>query len=69
MAGFRERLSSLLDHIVDPHLVAKHYLGLLKRHDYVFTDDGVKLKKLFYALRPAFSLKFMEERGSANFRR
>ncbi|CAN7642917.1 nucleotidyltransferase domain-containing protein [Rhizobium sp. LjRoot254] len=61
--GFRERFSDLLDRIVDPHLVARHYLGLLKRYDFVFTDDGVKLKKLFYALRPAFSLKFMEEHG------
>jgi uncharacterized protein len=63
VTGFRRRLSDLLDRIVDPHLVARHYLGLLKRYDYVFTDDGVKLKKLFYALRPAFSLRFMEERG------
>jgi uncharacterized protein len=61
-AGFRARFNDLLVRIVDPHLVAKHYLGLLKRHDFVFTEDGVELKKLFYALRPAFSLKFMEER-------
>ncbi|UVC08406.1 nucleotidyltransferase domain-containing protein [Rhizobium sp. TH2] len=62
MAGFRERLSGLLERIVDPHLVAKHYFGLLKRHDHVFTDDGVKLKKVFYALRPVLSLKYMEAR-------
>jgi uncharacterized protein len=62
IAGFRDRLANVLGRVVDPRLVAKHYLGLLKRYDFVYTDEGVKLKKLFYALRPAFSLKFMEER-------
>ena len=63
LAGFRDRFSALLDDIVDPHLVAKHYFGLLKRHDHIYLGDEVKLKKLFYALRPAFSLQFMEECG------
>lgn len=63
LTGFRERLAELLDKIVDPRLVARHYFGLLKRHDHVYVGDQVKLKKLFYALRPAFSLQFMEERG------
>lgn len=61
--GFRQRLSELLRTIVDPRLVARHYLGLLKRHDHIFTGEEVKLKKLFYALRPAISLHYMEERG------
>lgn len=60
--GFRQRLSALLEQIVEPRLVARHYLGLLRRHDHIFTDDTVKLKKLFYALRPALSLHYMEER-------
>jgi predicted nucleotidyltransferase len=62
MAGFRERFSALLDRIVDPRLVARHYFGLLRQHEHIFIDDNVKLKKAFYALRPAFSLKYMEER-------
>jgi predicted nucleotidyltransferase len=63
IAGFRARLSALLDQIVDPRLVSRHYLGLLKRHLEIFGAEDIQLKKLFYALRPAFSLKFMEERG------
>ena len=65
MPGFRRRLSALLERIVEPRLVARHYLGLLRRHDHIFTDDTMKLKKLFYALRPALSLHYMEERGFA----
>lgn len=65
LAGFRQRFAALLEGIVDPVLVARHYFGLLKRHDHVYVGDEVKLKKLFYALRPAFSLQFMEERGFA----
>jgi predicted nucleotidyltransferase len=65
MAGIRERLAKLLDEIVDPKMVARHYFGLLKRHDQTFSGDEVKLKKLFYALRPAFSLQYMEERDFA----
>jgi hypothetical protein len=63
--GFRERLAKLLDTIVDPKMVARHYFGLLKRHDQTFSGEKIKLKKLFYALRPAFSLQYMEERGFA----
>jgi predicted nucleotidyltransferase len=61
--GFRRRLRSLLGRIVDPRLVARHYLGLLNRHEHHFSGGEIKLKKLFYALRPAFSLQYMEERG------
>lgn len=64
VSGFRDRFSALLGRIVDPRLVARHYVGLLKRHEHVFAGgDEVKLKKLFYALRPALSLQYMEERG------
>jgi predicted nucleotidyltransferase len=65
MTGIRERLAKLLDTIVDPKMVARHYFGLLKRHEQTFSGEEVKLKKLFYALRPAFSLHYMEERDFA----
>jgi predicted nucleotidyltransferase len=61
IAGFRQGLLDTLDEIVEPELVARHYLGLLKRHD--AADGDVRLKKLFYAIRPALSLAYMEERG------
>lgn len=66
LAGFRPRLLELLEQIVDPRLVARHYLGLLHRHEQYFAGKEVRLKKLFYALRPAFSLQYMEEREFAS---
>jgi uncharacterized protein len=65
MTGFRLRLAALLEEIVDPRMVARHYFGLLKRHEHTFSGEEVKLKKLFYALRPAFSLQYMEEHDFA----
>jgi predicted nucleotidyltransferase len=60
--GFRASLKKLLAEIVEPSLVARHYVGLLRRHSPENTAD-VKLKRLFYALRPALSLQYMQERG------
>jgi predicted nucleotidyltransferase len=60
--GIRSALLAVLDEIVEPALVAKHYLGLLKRHDLAFSDGDIRIKKLFYAIRPALSLHYMEER-------
>jgi hypothetical protein len=65
LTGFRSRLATLLDAIVDPKMVVRHYFGLLRRNEQTFSGAEVKLKKLFYALRPAFSLKYMEERDFA----
>lgn len=47
MTGIRERLARLLDQIVDPKMIARHYFGLLKRHEQSFSGNEVKLKKLF----------------------
>jgi len=66
VAGFRPRLLGLLEKIVDPRLVARHYFGLLKRHEQAYSSGDLKLKKLFYALRPAFALHHMEQRGFAS---
>jgi predicted nucleotidyltransferase len=63
VAGFRHNLLDVLNEIAEPELVARHYLGLLKRHDPTAADSHVRLKKLFYAIRPALSLYHMEERG------
>jgi hypothetical protein len=60
--GFRAGLVDLLSRIIEPHLAARHYIGLLRRHSIVGADGDVKLKKLFYAVRPALSLLFMQER-------
>ncbi len=63
IAGFRQSLRDMLTEIEEPELVARHYFGLLKRHDFVTAEGDIRLKKLFYAIRPALSLVYMEERG------
>jgi hypothetical protein len=64
-AGFRDRLGSVLEQIVDPALAARHYCGLLSNHMSLAAGGEMKLKKLFYALRPALALHFMRERDFA----
>ena len=63
--GFRGRLLDLLAEIVDPAKVSRHYLGLARSH---VTRIGslageVRLKKLFYLIRPLVALDWMEQRG------
>jgi uncharacterized protein len=59
--GFRTRFRMLLEKIIVPGQTARHYAGLLKYH--VPKDvSNTKLKRLFYALRPALSLQYMAER-------
>jgi predicted nucleotidyltransferase len=62
VVGFRTSLRSVLSEIVEPGLVARHYVGLLRQHMQP-NPEAAKLKKLFYALRPALSLQYMEERN------
>jgi predicted nucleotidyltransferase len=62
IGGFRDVLAGLLGEILDPHSVARHYLGLLKRHMSGAVGKEIRLKQLFYAIRPALSLQYMEER-------
>lgn len=63
--GFRSRLLALLQQIVDPAKVARHYLGLARSHMARLGDfnDEVKLKRVFYLLRPLIALDWMEQRG------
>ncbi len=60
-AGFRSRLGTLLDVIMVPEKVARHYIGLMKQHQ---PDDGaapIRLKKLLYSIRPAIALEWMRQ--------
>ena len=65
--GFRPRLRDLLAQIVDPVKVSRHYLGLARSHISRIGNFGaeVKLKKLFYLIRPLVALDWMEQRGFA----
>lgn len=60
--GFRTRLSALLDEIVEPPKVAKHYIGLLHKHAAEGGLGSAKLKKFLYSLRPAIALAWMSAR-------
>jgi uncharacterized protein len=62
MPGFRDRLRSVLADIAYPEQIARHYAGLLRVH-FPGGDGQTKLKKLFYAIRPALSLQFLHERS------
>ena len=68
VAGFRRRLLDLLAEIVDPAKVSRHYLGLARSHvTKIGSFSGeVKLKKLFYLIRPLVALDWMEQHGFAS---
>ncbi|WP_237152625.1 nucleotidyltransferase domain-containing protein [Oryzibacter oryziterrae] len=62
--GFQARLASLLEHIVDPRLAARHYAGLISTGlGHVDIGAPFPLKKLFYLLRPIAALMWMRDRG------
>lgn len=59
--NFRRDFAALASRIADRDLVARHYLhlGMRQRHAYFADDEPFKLKKLFYALRPAAALRWL----------
>ncbi len=63
--GFRERLQSALDDIVDPARVALHYAGLYHSQMVMNGTQAVKIKKILYALRPALALLWLDQRDFA----
>ena len=61
-AKFREEFLSLVRRLADPNLIARHYLylGLRQRRTYFADPEQVAIKKLFYAIRPAAALRWLE---------
>jgi predicted nucleotidyltransferase len=59
--AFRADMLALAAAHVDARRIARHYLHLGERQRQVYVADGgpVKLKKLFYALRPAVALRWL----------
>lgn len=59
--AFRDELTALAVAFTSPHGVARHYLHLGERQRRTYFADGkaVKLKKIFYALRPAAALRWL----------
>ncbi|WP_247750269.1 nucleotidyltransferase domain-containing protein [Rhizobium sp. 16-449-1b] len=64
-AGFRDRLGTLLDEIMVPGKVARHYVGLFRQQWTPQEGAPIRLKKLLYALRPAIALEWMRQRSFA----
>ena len=58
---FRAEALALADQVVQPASIAMHYLHLGERQRETAFADGseVRLKKLFYVLRPALALRWM----------
>lgn len=58
---FHAELSELADRFSDRNGTARHYLHLGERQRNTYFADGkeIRLKKLFYALRPAAALRWM----------
>jgi uncharacterized protein len=63
-AGFRDDFLALSRRLANRTLIARHYLHLGARQRQTYFGDGkdVALKKLFYALRPAATLRWMRMR-------
>jgi predicted nucleotidyltransferase len=59
--AFRADMLALATDHADPHRIARHYLHLGERQRRTYFADGkaVKLKKIFYALRPAAALRWL----------
>jgi uncharacterized protein len=63
-AAFREDFLALSRRLANRTLIARHYLhlGVKQRQTYFGDGKDVTLKKLFYALRPAATLRWMRMR-------
>ncbi|MEO9132916.1 MAG: nucleotidyltransferase domain-containing protein [Sphingomonas sp.] len=63
-AGFRDDMLAFAAEFVEPDLIARHYLHLGERQRDTYLGDGqqVGLKKIFYALRPAATLRWLRQR-------
>jgi predicted nucleotidyltransferase len=59
--GFRDDFLALAMEVANPTLIARHYLhlGLRQRRTYFADHADVPQKKLFYALRPAATLRWL----------
>ncbi len=66
-ADFRAEALALADQVVQPAAIAMHYLHLGERQRETAFADGseVRLKKLFYVLRPALALRWMRLHSGA----
>ena len=63
--GFRDNLWALCRHYFDPRTNIHHYLGIARgAMDTMVNGNEIKIKKLFYVLRPLLSAKWCLEKNS-----
>ncbi|ANP46057.1 DNA polymerase beta superfamily protein [Candidatus Viadribacter manganicus] len=64
---FRDELLGFATRLADRDLIAKHYLHLGERQRRVYFADGTNVpqKKIFYALRPAATLRWLRHHPGA----
>lgn len=60
--GFRENLMKLFPEYFAPRTQLFHYLGIAKGAMDTMTDRQIKIKKLFYVLRPVLAAKWIAEK-------
>ena len=65
VSGFREELLGLVHDYFQPAATLNHYRGIAHNSIKALSAEGqIKLKKLFYVLRPVLAAKWIVERGS-----
>lgn len=66
-AWFRDRFLAFANRFADRSLIGRHYLHLGERQRRVYFGDGklVQQKKIFYALRPAATLRWLRNHPDA----
>lgn len=66
-AWFRDELLGFATRFADRDLIAKHYLHLGERQRRAYFADGANVpqKKMFYALRPAATLRWLRHHADA----
>lgn len=63
--GFKEELLEICNHYFSQRSNTHHYLGIAKGAMETMNDDGaIKIKKLFYVLRPLLAAKWCLERNT-----
>lgn len=63
-SDFRDRMLALAREVVDPVLLQRHYLHV-GHYQWVGDGEPMPLKKVFYSLRPAASLRWLRVHGFA----
>ncbi|XBB68706.1 nucleotidyltransferase domain-containing protein [Nocardioides sp. WV_118_6] len=60
--AFRDDLLALVADVADPAAVRRHYAHVARAQwDHAVDGDEVRLKRVFYAVRPALTLRWLDE--------